>query len=83
MAKFEMLCPFSEKMCFECPQYRGRHYYLCFNTTYRGNLGCQKKRNTHSEGLRGVRNFNMPATLSPSPTWLAINSLQERNYTKI
>lgn len=76
-----MLCPFSEEMCSECPQYRGRHYYLCFNQTYRGNLG--KNSNTYSEGLRGSRNFNMPETLSPSPTWLAINSLQERNYTKI
>lgn len=83
MAKFEMLCPFSEKICIECPQYRGRHYYLCFNTKYQGYLGGKKNEKKQSAGLRGVRNFNMPETLSPSPIWLAINSLQERNYTKI
>jgi hypothetical protein len=38
MAKEKMLCPFSGKMCQECPLYRGRHYYLCFNQHYRGHL---------------------------------------------
>ncbi|MGD9117371.1 MAG: hypothetical protein PVJ08_01355 [Dehalococcoidia bacterium] len=38
MAKEKMLCPFSGKMCQECPLYRGRHYYLCFNKSYRGHL---------------------------------------------
>jgi len=81
MAKFEMLCPFSEKICNECPLYRGRHYYLCFNTKYRGYLADQKKGNKQSTGLRGVKNFDMPENLTPSPTWLTINKLAERNYT--
>jgi hypothetical protein len=38
MAKEKMLCPFSGKLCQECPLYRGRHYYLCFNKSYRGHL---------------------------------------------
>ena len=36
MAKAEMVCPFSGKLCRECPVYRGRHYYLCFSKKYRG-----------------------------------------------
>ena len=83
MAKSEMLCPFSKKLCFECPQYRGRHYYVCFNTNYRGYLGDQKGEKKQKAGLRGVLPFNMPANLTPSPTWLTINTLAERNYTKI
>jgi hypothetical protein len=38
MAKEKMLCPFSGQLCQECPLYRGRHYYLCFNKSYRGHL---------------------------------------------
>lgn len=83
MAKSNMLCPFSEKLCFECPQYRGRHYYLCFNTNYRGYLGDQKNGKKQHAGLRGVKTFTMPANLTPSPTWVAINTLAERTYTKI
>jgi hypothetical protein len=39
MAKIKMVCPFSNKMCDECALYRGRHYYLCFCTKYRGHIG--------------------------------------------
>jgi len=38
MAKEDMLCPFTGKLCRECPIYRGRHYYLCFSKKYRGHL---------------------------------------------
>jgi hypothetical protein len=38
MAKEDMLCPFSGKLCGECALYRGRHYYLCFSKKYRGHL---------------------------------------------
>jgi hypothetical protein len=38
MAKAKMLCPFSGELCKDCPLYRGRHYYLCFNEKYRGCL---------------------------------------------
>jgi hypothetical protein len=36
MAKTNMLCPFSQKLCSECPLYRGRHYYLSLCQKYRG-----------------------------------------------
>lgn len=36
MAKTSMLCPFSGKMCKECENYRGRHYFLCYVEKYRG-----------------------------------------------
>jgi hypothetical protein len=38
MAKIIMKCPFSGVACKECPVYRGRHYYLCFCSKYRGCL---------------------------------------------
>jgi hypothetical protein len=38
VARAEMICPFSGKLCKECAIYRGRHYFLCFNKKYRGYL---------------------------------------------
>jgi hypothetical protein len=38
MAKTEMICPFSGRLCRECSLYRGRHYFLCFSKKYRGHL---------------------------------------------
>jgi len=38
LAKEDMICPFTGKLCGECPLYRGRHYYLCFNKKYRGHI---------------------------------------------
>jgi len=38
VAKTKMICPFSGDLCKNCPLYRGRHYYLCFNRKYRGCL---------------------------------------------
>jgi hypothetical protein len=31
-----MLCPFSTRICSECPYYRGRHYYMSLCENYRG-----------------------------------------------
>lgn len=39
MAKTDMLCPFSNRLCSECPLYRGRHYYLSSCKRYRGYIG--------------------------------------------
>jgi hypothetical protein len=52
MAKEEMLCPFSGKLCRECPLYRGRHYYLCFSKKYRGHL--EKPGGNAKEGNPGT-----------------------------
>jgi len=42
MAKTDMVCPFSHRLCDECPLYRGRHYYLCFCEKYRGYIDQSK-----------------------------------------
>ena len=52
MAKTSMLCPFSGKMCKECENYRGRHYFLCYVKNYRGYL---KKFDTKAQA-----SFNSP-----------------------
>jgi hypothetical protein len=87
MAKTNMICPFSGELCVECPQYRGRHYYLCFAKKYRGYLG-EKKDNSiqaklHSEPDETHRitadyRLPIPPPLKPSPTWLAFNDYPER-----
>ena len=43
MAKTNMLCPFSNRLCSECPLYRGRHYYLSLCQKYRGHIGKSKE----------------------------------------
>jgi hypothetical protein len=59
MAKTKMICPFSHKLCEECPLYRGRHYYLCFCDKYRGYIGGSEHGgepgvNGHTVDLRDV-----------------------------
>jgi hypothetical protein len=78
MAKDKMLCPFSGELCRECPQFRGRHYYLCYYTKYRGYLGESIAKEKKKSGSRGVEKFEMPAPLKPSPKWLAFNDYIER-----
>jgi hypothetical protein len=79
VAKIDMICPFSKKLCQECPLYRGRHYYLCFHTKYRGYLGekkkgADKKIRTRKADLK----LEMPSQLPPSPKWLVLNEFVER-----
>jgi len=87
MAKTKMICPFSGKLCKECPQYRGRHYYLCFAKKYRGYLGDSEdqvnedKRNFEPKEKHAVTDsyrLPIPAPLKPSPTWLAFNDYPKR-----
>lgn len=74
MAKTKMLCPFSNKPCRECPQYRGRHYYLCFCKKYRGYIGeTGEKVNPESWQTEADVKFEMPPPLPQSPKWLAFN----------
>lgn len=57
MAKVEMKCPFSNRLCKNCPIYIGRHYYLCFQSKYRGYINTSIKKN----GLSNTRqNFKIP-----------------------
>jgi hypothetical protein len=87
MAKTKMICPFSGELCVECPQYRGRHYYLCFAKKYRGYLGERKDYSIEFQPYEKLKKGNeitdnfrlpIPPPLKPSPTWLAFNDFPER-----
>lgn len=79
MAKKDMLCPFSGELCQECPQYRGRHYYLCFSRNYRGHLANDEvPTGTIAETRISGKRLEIPPPLKPSPTWLAFNDYLER-----
>ena len=56
MAKTDMLCPFTHRLCKECALYRGRHYYLCFCKEYRGYIG-ESKENAKSGALQHSVDF--------------------------
>lgn len=74
-----MLCPFSKKACRECPLYKGRHYYLCYCSKYRGYLGSESKtkRELAKTAINKFKDFEMPPVLKPSPTWLVLNEFAE------
>jgi len=79
VAKKKMICPFSKGLCIECPQYRGRHYYLCFCTKYRGYLG--EARDGDATGHKARReglSLEVSKVIPPSPTWLVLNDFAER-----
>jgi hypothetical protein len=62
MAKTKMLCPFSGELCKDCPVYRGRHFYLCFCSKYRG---CLNKTGKIPPVLR--RDYNGKFEMPPFP----------------
>jgi len=75
MAKAKMVCPFSKGLCVECPQYRGRHYYLCFCTKYRGFLV-----NTEGRDEKiSLKTYEIPPAIPRSPKWLILDDFLERN----
>jgi hypothetical protein len=79
MAKTKMLCPFSNEPCRECPTYRGRHYYLCFQTKYRGYLGeSGKKIKPRLWQTESQPKFEIPLSLPQNPKWLAFNDYIQR-----
>lgn len=51
MARAKMICPFSGKLCKECPIYRGRHYLLCYKPKYRGYLKEPQGTSTKNEAV--------------------------------
>ena len=59
-----MVCPFSGKLCEECPLYRGRHYFLCFCQQYRGYLSETRDATSQpvsaAKGLRFNGKFEIP-----------------------
>ena len=70
MAKTEMVCPFSNKVCEECALYRGRHYFLCFCEKYRGHLSkpgeVTKANLPFLPGARSNSKFEMPTKIPTS-----------------
>ncbi len=79
MAKTKMLCPFTNKLCRECPMYRGRHYFLCFHVKYRGHLGDSGKRpKIRTWQTASQPKFEMPSPFPHSPNWLAFNEYIQR-----
>ena len=59
MAKASMMCPFSGRLCQDCPVYRGRHYFLCYCEKYRGCLPEAIKNLPMSKQSNGK--FEMPS----------------------
>ena len=78
MAKTKMICPFSKQLCRECPQYRGRHYYLCFYTKYRGYLGNPEEQAKQKSLCAITPKFEMPVLSPQSSKWLILNEFVER-----
>lgn len=72
MTKPGMVCPFSKKQCIECAQFRGRHYYFCFEPKYRGfswdenQAAASKPRKVMRDG--GVEK---PPVIASSSKWLS------------
>jgi hypothetical protein len=72
MAQADMLCPFSNRLCSECPLYRGRHYYLSLCQQYRGYIGKPrgntKSGNNHrSVDFQALWKLVQPWAESPQP----------------
>ncbi|HJX03481.1 MAG TPA: hypothetical protein VJ488_02860 [Dehalococcoidia bacterium] len=63
MAKAEMKCPFSGKMCRNCSVYIGRHYFLCFKPKYRGYVLNRIKKNGI---LKKTKNYRIPGIKTKS-----------------
>jgi hypothetical protein len=85
MPKEKMLCPFSKKLCRECPLYRGRHYYLCYSSKYRGHLKNYPggiKPELAKAYFNKFENFKIPPVLKRSPTWLVLEEFEEKKKNR-
>jgi hypothetical protein len=79
VAKKKMICPFSKGLCIECPQYRGRHYYLCFCTKYRGYLGEARDADAKGHKAKGEGPLlDVSKVIPQSPTRLVLDDFAER-----
>ena len=90
MAKEKMICPFSGKLCRECPIYRGRHYFLCFNKTYRGHLNTSKKmskvnssilRKSNTENLFNLQELTVTNPIDPYAMHMPDVAGNDDNYS--
>lgn len=64
MAKREMLCPFSDRLCKNCSLYIGKHYFLCYKPGYRGYIKEVKpgsgEKTTYFPGSPGRKDLDVP-----------------------
>ena len=60
MAKTDVICPFTRRLCDECAFYRGRHYYLSLCEHYRGYIGEPKISDNRSDNnhVTGIEAFD-------------------------
>ncbi len=73
MAKTSVLCPFSGKMCKECENYRGRHYFLCFEKNYRGYIKKSQKDDTKA-AFNSPHQINFDALSKHVNPWTKANN---------
>ncbi|MGB9630211.1 MAG: hypothetical protein ACPL6D_16265 [Thermodesulfobacteriota bacterium] len=60
MAKKEMICPFSGRLCKNCAVYTGRHYFLCYSKNYRGSIRVRGEEEWERLHQRPERAFKIP-----------------------
>jgi hypothetical protein len=78
MAKTKMLCPFSNKICEECPFYRGRHYLLCYYEKYRGHLENSGKKRSPFDGGDAFPDFEI--LMKKIEPWKKLHESQNREF---
>jgi hypothetical protein len=67
MAKLEMKCPFSNRLCKNCSFYIAKHYYLCYKPQYRGHIGNGGGGKTKPNGhLNNLIDFKIPSITTSS-----------------
>jgi hypothetical protein len=85
MAKTGMLCPFSGKLCVDCSLYRGRHYFMCYCSSYRGYLGPSKAARKSTSRDSAGKSFEIPpikASSAIDPFPMLLKELKERSLTQ-
>lgn len=60
MAKKEMICPLSGRLCRNCAVYTGRHYFLCYSKSYKGSLGIREDEEWRRGHQKPERTFAIP-----------------------
>lgn len=81
MAKVQMVCPFSKKLCIDCAIFRGRHYYLCFAPNFNAlSRNSSKTPGFKPNGSAGSFDVPKPPELPRSSKWIHnVEDLVERS----
>jgi len=78
VAKHKILCPISHTVCTECAIYRGRHFYLCYSTAFKGSAFDPERIRQFKEAEKKKepdKTFGMPETVEVGPQ--CINNFEE------